>query len=76
MHFCWLSFISRDVTFDESTFYSSGNVPDSDSSSTYMPKTNYENLEVDIPINIDSVTPIAQSISVSIPPVSNNQSIA
>jgi hypothetical protein len=40
--------ISRDVTFDESTFYSSRGVPDSSSSSTYMPKTTDENLEVDI----------------------------
>jgi hypothetical protein len=50
--------VSHDVTFDESTFSSSGGVSDSGSSSTSMPETTDENLEVDIPVNIDSVTPI------------------
>jgi hypothetical protein len=50
--------VSHDVTFDESTFSSSGCVSDSGSSSTSMPETTDENLEVDIPVNIDSVTPI------------------
>jgi hypothetical protein len=50
--------VSRDVTFDESTFYSSRGVSDSGSSSTSMPETTDENLEVDIPINVDSITPI------------------
>jgi hypothetical protein len=68
--------VSRDVTFDESIFSSSGGVSDSGSSSTSMPKTTDENLEVDVPVNIDSVTPITQSVLVSIPPVSNNYSIA
>lgn len=64
------------MMFDESIFSSSGGVSDSGSSSTSMPKTTDENLEVDVPVNIDSVTPITQSVSVSIPPVSNNHSIA
>ena len=68
--------VSRDVTFDESTFSSSGGVSDSGSSSTSMPETTDENLEVDVPINIDSVTPITQSVSASVPPVINNHSIA
>jgi hypothetical protein len=68
--------VSRDVTFDESTFSSSGGVSDSGSSSTSMPKTTDENLEIDVPINVDSVTPITQSVLVSIPPISNNYSIA
>jgi hypothetical protein len=50
--------VSHDVTFDESTFSSSGGVSDSGSSSTSMPETTNENLEVDVPINVDSVTPI------------------
>jgi hypothetical protein len=50
--------VSRDVTFDECTFSSSGGVSDSGSSSTSMPETNDENLEVDLPINVDSNTPI------------------
>jgi hypothetical protein len=41
-----------------------------------MPKTTIENLEVDVPINVDSVTPITQSVSVYVPPVSNNHSVA
>jgi hypothetical protein len=41
-----------------------------------MSETTDENLEVDVPVNIDSITPITQSVSVSIPPVSNNHSIA
>ena len=68
--------ISRDVTFDESTFSSSRGVSDSGSSSTSMPETTDENLEVDVPINIDFVTPITQPVSVSVPPISNNHSIA
>jgi hypothetical protein len=39
---------SRDVTFDESTFCSSGGVSDSGSSSTSVPETTDENLEVDV----------------------------
>lgn len=66
--------VSRDVTFDESTFYSSGGVSDSGSSSTSMPETTDENLEVDVPINVDFVTLITQSVYV--PPVGNNHSIA
>jgi hypothetical protein len=50
--------VSHDVTFDESIFSSSGGVSDSGSSSTSMPETTNENLEVDVPINVDSVTPI------------------
>jgi hypothetical protein len=42
--------VSRDVTFDECTFSSSGGVSDSGSSSTSMPETNDENFEVDLPI--------------------------
>ena len=68
--------VSRDVTFDESTFYSSGGVSDSGSSSTSMPETTDENLEVDIPINVDSVTHITQSVLASVLLVSNNHSIA
>ena len=41
-----------------------------------MPETTDENLEVDVPVNIDSVSPITQSVSTSVPPVSNNHSIA
>jgi hypothetical protein len=67
--------VSRDVTFDESTFSSSGGVFDSGSSSTSMPETTVENFEVDVPVNIDFVTPITQLVLVSIPPVSNNHSI-
>jgi hypothetical protein len=65
--------VSRDVTFDESTFSSSRGVSDSGSSFTSMPKTTDEDLEVDVPINVDSITPITQSVSA---PVSNNYSIA
>jgi hypothetical protein len=68
--------VSHDVTFDESTFSFSGGVSDSGSSSTSMLETTDENLEVDVPVNIDSVSPITQSVSTSIPPVSNNHSIA
>jgi hypothetical protein len=68
--------VSRDVTFDESTFSSSVGVSDSGSSSTSMPETTNENLEVDISVNIDYVTPITQSVSASVPHVSNNHSIA
>jgi hypothetical protein len=68
--------VSRDVTFDKSTFSSYGGVSDSGSSSTYMHKTTDENLEVDVPINIDSITPITKSVYVSVPPISNNHSIA
>jgi hypothetical protein len=67
--------VSRDVTFDESTFSSSGGVSDSGSWSTSMPETTDENLEVDVPVNIDSVTHTTQSVSASVPPVSNNHSI-
>jgi hypothetical protein len=67
---------SRDVTFDESTFSSSRGVSDSGFSSTSMSETTDENLEVDVPINVDSVTPITQSVLVSVPPVSNKHSIA
>jgi hypothetical protein len=48
--------VSRDVTFDESTFSSFGGVFDSGSLSTSIPKTTDENLEVDVPINVDFVT--------------------
>jgi hypothetical protein len=41
-----------------------------------MSKTTDENLEVDVSINIDSVTPITQLVSVYVPLVSNNHSIA
>jgi hypothetical protein len=68
--------VSHDVTFDESTFSSSGGVSDIGSSSTSMPETTDENLEVVVPINVDSVTPITQSVSAFVPPVSNNHSIA
>jgi hypothetical protein len=68
--------VSRDVTFDESIFSSSGGVSDSGSSSTSIPETTNENLEVGVPINVDSVTPITQSVSAYVPPVSNNHSIA
>jgi hypothetical protein len=54
--------VSRDVTFDESTFSSSGGVSDSGSWSTSMPETTDENLEVDVPVNIDSVTHTTQSV--------------
>jgi hypothetical protein len=56
--------VSRDVTFDESTFSSSRGVSDSGSSSTSMPETTNENLEVDVLVNIDFVTPITHSVSV------------
>jgi hypothetical protein len=68
--------VSRDVTFDESTFSSSRGVSDSGSSSTSLPESTDENLDVDVPVSIDSVTPITQSFSASVPPVSNNHSIA
>jgi hypothetical protein len=68
--------VSRDVTFDESTFSSSKGVSDSGSSFTSFPETTNENLEVDVPVNIDYVTPITQSVSASISHVSNNLSIA
>jgi hypothetical protein len=68
--------INRDVTFDENTFSSSGGVSDSGSSPTSMPETTDENLDVVVPINVDSVTPITQSVSAFVPPVSNNHSIA
>jgi hypothetical protein len=67
--------VSRDVTFDESTFYFSGGVYDSGSSSKSMPETTDENLEVDVHVNIDFVIPITQLASVSIPTISNNHSI-
>jgi hypothetical protein len=35
-----------------------------------------ENLEVDVPINIDSITPITKSVLAFVPPFSNNHSIA
>jgi hypothetical protein len=57
--------VSRDVTFDESTFSFSGGVYDSGSSSKSMPGTTNENLEVDVPVNIDSIIPITQSASFS-----------
>jgi hypothetical protein len=41
-----------------------------------MPETIDENLEVDVHVNIDFVTPITQSVSAYVPPVSNNYSIA
>jgi hypothetical protein len=41
-----------------------------------MPETTDENLEVDVSINVDFVTPITQPVLVSIPHVSNNHSIA
>jgi hypothetical protein len=50
--------VSREVTFYESTFSSSVGVSDSGSSSTSMPETTDKNLEVDVPINVDYVTPI------------------
>jgi hypothetical protein len=50
--------VSRNVTFDESSFSFFGGVFDSGSSSTSMPKTTNENLEVDVHVNIYSVTPI------------------
>jgi hypothetical protein len=68
--------VSRDVTFDESTFSFSGDVSHSGSSSTSMPKTADENLEVDVLVIIDFVTPITQSVSTYVPPISNNHSIA
>jgi hypothetical protein len=68
--------VSHDVTFDESTFSSFGSVSDSGSSSTSKSETTDENLELDVPINVDSITPITQPVSVSIPHVSNNHSIA
>jgi hypothetical protein len=46
--------VSRDVTFDESTFSSLGDASGSDSSSTTTPETTVENLEVDLPVNVDS----------------------
>jgi hypothetical protein len=64
--------VSRDVTFDKSTFSSSRGISDSGSSCTSMPKTTDENLKVDVSINVDYVTPITQSVLVSVPPVSNN----
>jgi hypothetical protein len=67
--------VSRDVTFDENTFSSPGGVSDSGSSSTSMPETTDENLEVDVPVNINSVTPITKSVSTSVPPISNNHLI-
>jgi hypothetical protein len=54
--------VSRNVTFDESKFSSFGGGSDSGSSYTFMSKTTDENLEVDVPINVDSVTPITQSV--------------
>jgi hypothetical protein len=51
--------VSRDITFHENTFSSAGGVSDSGSSSTSMPETTDENLEVDVPISVDSVTPIS-----------------
>jgi hypothetical protein len=51
-------------------------VSNSGFSSTSMPETVDENLELDVPINIDYLTPITLSISASIHPVSNNHSIA
>jgi hypothetical protein len=68
--------VSSDFTFDDSTFSSAVGVSDSGSSSISMPETTDENLEVDVPINVDSVTPITQSVSVSIHLISNNHSIA
>jgi hypothetical protein len=53
--------VSRDVTFDKSTFSSSGGVSNSGSLPTSIPETTDDNLEVDVPIkpiNVDSVTPI------------------
>jgi hypothetical protein len=67
---------SCDVTFDESTFSFSGCVIHRGSSSTSIPETTDENLEVDVRINIDSVTPITRLVSASVSPVSNNHSIA
>jgi hypothetical protein len=52
--------VSRDVAFDESTFSSFGSISDSGSSSTSIPETIDENLEVDVPINVHYVTPITQ----------------
>jgi hypothetical protein len=68
--------VSRNVTFDAITFSSSGGVSDSGSSSTSMPETTDENLDVDVPINVDSITSITEPVSVSVPLVSNNHSIA
>jgi hypothetical protein len=68
--------VSRDVTFGESTFSSFGDVSDSGSSTTSMPKTVDENLEVGVPVTIDYVIPITQSVSTYVPLVSNNHSIA
>jgi hypothetical protein len=92
MHFYWLWFfvkgyrllfgdskkvtVSHDVTFDESTFSSYKGVSNSGSSSISMSETIDDNLDIDIPINVDSVSPITQSTSASVPLFSNNHSIA
>jgi hypothetical protein len=79
--------VSRDVTFDESAFSSLGDASSSGSSSTPTPETTVEDLEVDLPVNvdpaitsstnsIDSVASTTQSDSAFAPPVIHNHSIA
>jgi hypothetical protein len=79
--------VSRDVTFDESAFSSLGDASSSGFSSTPTPETTVEDLEIDLPVNvdpaitsstnsIDSGASTTQSDSAFAPPIIHNHSIA